>query len=617
MPRSRLTDILSRAMRTVRAARATGIPVRELYEMQAEAERARMLTRRGLLAGAVGVATIAACDSSGSLVTSADGGDASASEGGVPDTGAIESGSGGDASQTIFTVGIVGAGMAGVHCAYLLEQAGVRAELYEAQSRIGGRMFTDRTTFAQPDGQHCELGGELIDTAHTTIQSLCKLLGIGLYDYTMDAPGLNHIVGFFGGQTITISDILAGFASIATSINSAVGTLTNSNAAPSYSDHNNGDAIDAMSIRQWFDSVGASGPVRALLDVAYNIEFGLETDQQSAWNFLWQISPADPSNFAIFGTSDERFHTKTGNDAIPTGLAARLDPTQIHLGMQLVAVAVAADGRITLSFSSGGSLTTATFDHVVLALPFSILRQVDMSKVTMKPVKSLAINTLGYGTNAKLMAGFSSRVWRTPPTVDGGPAYPASDGSAYSDLAAFQNTWETSRLQPGSSGIITDYTGGNLGVALGTLTPQTQLGAFLADFDKLFPGAQAASNGKVSRMHWPSFRWTQGSYAAYFVGQWTGISGAEIERVGNLHFCGEHTSTAFQGFMEGAAETGAMAAAEVLTDLGLMSSDAGSEGGSLDGALGVIRVRTPLARRILANATASRSQGARRRSLVG
>ena len=514
------------------------------------------------------------------------------------------------------TVGIVGAGMAGVHCAYLLKQAGVRAVVYDAQNRIGGRMFTDRTTFALPDGQHCELGGELIDTAHTTIQSLCQLLAIDLYDYSTDAPALNHIVALIGGKVLTVSDVLAGFGPIADAINTAVGTLTDPNSAPSYTDHNGGDAIDAMSIHQWLDSVGASGPVRTLLEVAYNIEFGLETTQQSAWNFLWQISPADPTDFQIFGASDERFHTVTGNDAIPNKLAAKLDQSQLQLGFQLTAVAVRSDGRVTLTLSSGGSTTTATFDHVVLALPFSTLRKVDLSKVPMSPVKAKAIATLGYGTNAKLMAGFSSRVWRAPPGAgDAGGAYPASDGSAYSDLAHFQNTWETSRLQPGASGIITDYTGGDLGVAIGAGTPESQRDAFLADFDTLFPGAKAASNGKVSRMHWPSFPWTQGSYAAYLVGQWTGISGAEIERVGNIHFCGEHTSTDFQGFMEGAAETGAMAATEVLTDLGLMSPDAGApaidaggtEDGGLDGAIGVIRVGSPLVKRILARAAASRA----------
>jgi monoamine oxidase len=37
--------------------------------------------------------------------------------------------------------------------------------------------------------------------------------------------------------------------------------------------------------------------------------------------------------------------------------------------------------------------------------------------------------------------------------------------------------------------------------------------------------------------------------------------------VGNLHFCGEHTSLDFQGYMEGAAETGARAAGEILETL--------------------------------------------------
>ena len=129
----------------------------------------------------------------------------------------------------------------------------------------------------------------------------------------------------------------------------------------------------------------------------------------------------------------KRYTTKTGNDAIPTQLAALLDPSQINLGYQLVAVAENSDGRMTLTFDSSGSVFTGVFDHVVLALPFTLLRQVDMSKVTMSAVKAKCISTLGYGTGAKLMTGFSSRVWRSPP--EGGATYPASNGSATSDVA--------------------------------------------------------------------------------------------------------------------------------------------------------------------------------------
>jgi monoamine oxidase len=66
-------------------------------------------------------------------------------------------------------------------------------------------------------------------------------------------------------------------------------------------------------------------------------------------------------------------------------------------------------------------------------------------------------------------------------------------------------------------------------------------------------------------MHWPTFVWTRGSYTCYRPGQWAFWS-LEGRRNGNLHFCGEHTSLDFQGWMEGGAETGALVAAEILDD---------------------------------------------------
>jgi monoamine oxidase len=50
------------------------------------------------------------------------------------------------------------------------------------------------------------------------------------------------------------------------------------------------------------------------------------------------------------------------------------------------------------------------------------------------------------------------------------------------------------------------------------------------------------------------------------VGQYTGFSGVEKERRGKVHFCGEHTSQDFQGYLNGGVETGARAAAEILGD---------------------------------------------------
>jgi monoamine oxidase len=48
------------------------------------------------------------------------------------------------------------------------------------------------------------------------------------------------------------------------------------------------------------------------------------------------------------------------------------------------------------------------------------------------------------------------------------------------------------------------------------------------------------------------------------VGQYTRFVGAEADRSGNCYFCGEHTSVDFQGYLNGAVDTGETAAKQVI-----------------------------------------------------
>ena len=82
--------------------------------------------------------------------------------------------------------------------------------------------------------------------------------------------------------------------------------------------------------------------------------------------------------------------------------------------------------------------------------------------------------------------------------------------------------------------------------------------------ERAYPGATRERNGKVSRFHWPTFPWTKGSYSCYKPGQWTTIAGSEGLPVGNLFFAGEHCSYDFQGYMNGAAQSGADTAKAVM-----------------------------------------------------
>lgn len=445
---------------------------------------------------------------------------------------------------------IVGAGVAGLTCAYRLRQAGISVRVMEAQSRTGGRMFSLRNHFA--DGQVCELGGELIDTGHTHIRALANELGIPLNDLATDDESLDETAWFIGGARRTESEVVREFQPLAKRI---VDTLRpfGSDLDPTAANTQGLEALDRMTLAAWLDQEGVSGWLRKLLDVAYTTEYGLEPDQQSALNFLLMIDTNAPP-FRIFGDSDERFHVRGGNDQIVSTLASRVTD-YIETTTMLEAIASRNDGRFTLTFRRDSGTRTVIARHVVLALPFTLLRTVSIN-VPMSATKRRVIHELGYGTNAKLMIGFSSRPWREQHK---------SNGSVVTDLP-FQLTWETSRLQPGRAGILTNFSGGRHGMAVGQGTPAEQAATLVRELERVFPGVQAARAGMTeARFHWPTNPWVRGSYSSYLPGQITTFRGVEAESVGTLHFAGEHCSLDAQGFMEGGCETG-MAAAKTIVD---------------------------------------------------
>jgi monoamine oxidase len=187
-------------------------------------------------------------------------------------------------------------------------------------------------------------------------------------------------------------------------------------------------------------------------------------------------------------------------------------------------------------------------------LPFTLLRDVAID-VPLPAHKRRAIDALSYGTNAKLMIGYASRVWRTL----------GANGATMSDLA-YQTTWETSRKQGGTHGVLTNFTGGAHGVAIGQGSPRMQADAATANLERLFPGITAArgEDAREVRFHWPSHPWSRGSYACFGPGDWSTLRGAIGEPAGPLFFAGEHCALEAQGFMEGGCESGELAAEAVL-----------------------------------------------------
>lgn len=524
MPRTPLFGLVRRSLRIAAlASRPGNPPADEAVEMLAERQASQQSRRQFLTQTAA----------AGALLT-------------VPDLFEVFAQERVDGPR----VGIVGAGIAGLNCAHKLRKAGLtNVRIYEASSRSGGRMFSNTDLLGK--GITTELGAEFIDSGHTEMLNLVKEFKLSMYDFNELSSKTKDEAFFFNGAHRTEAQVVQAFVPLAKKIAADYDSLGEE---ISYRDHGGGQALDRMSIAQYLDHIGAKGWIRELLDVAYVTEYGLEADQQSALNLILLIGTDTADGFEAFGESDERYTVKGGNDRVTRELTKKLDGS-IELRHRLTAIAPKGGGfRLTFEGPNKTALDR-DFDIVVLTLPFTMLREVDI-RVPLPEVKRRAIKELGYGTNAKVFAGFSKRHWRTL----------GYGGNTLSD-ERFQLCWDNAAMQPTTASGITFYSGGALGVEAGKGTAREAVDRYLPGFEKAYPGSTSRFNGKVSRFHWPSYAFVKASYACYKPGQWTTIGGAEGESVGTLHFAGEHTSVDFQGYMNGGAQSGADAAKAVLSSV--------------------------------------------------
>jgi monoamine oxidase len=165
------------------------------------------------------------------------------------------------------------------------------------------------------------------------------------------------------------------------------------------------------------------------------------------------------------------------------------------------------------------------------------------------------------GTNSKLLMQFRGR----PERLAGW------DGALTTDAPAFLETWETSLTQPGRSSLITLFAGGAAGEGAGYRTrgahapaPAPLVRDALAALERVVPGSAAGFNGRAWLDDWAADPWAHGSYAAFLPGQLTRFSGSLGRPERGLHFAGEQTSLEYQGYLEGAIESGERCALEIL-----------------------------------------------------
>ena len=544
MPRNPLFDQFSRSIRTAWRAERMKISTSEALDRAAEArnEAEQRRSRREFL-GDVG--RVAA---SGALATVA----------GSLDQAFAMPRAGGP------SIAIVGAGMAGMACADRLRQAGILATVYEAAAeRVGGR------TRSLPDlfpGRTIELGGEFIDYWHATVLRYVRRFDLTRVDLFDTAEEVLYRID---GQTYPESTIIDAFRDVVQRMKKDMRSVTsgisarNFDPAPNSADRR----LDRTNLQQYLEQIGASGVFIKAIQAVFGGEYGQEIHRQSCLNFiLFAKLTRSKSRLVYFGANNaERYAIAEGSQALAERLRDDLlaagGPGVVQGNMSLTALAKASDGRYLLTFDGG---TTAVHDAVVLAIPATVIhaRVTLDTSLGIHPRTSAAIAGLQYGDNTKTMFQFASD---QPFAAVGG------DGTAYAAdplLPNVQVAFPSKTAAPGAdptTPVIVDYGFGERGRLLPTVDPDGM--GFLRGYDVIFPGAAAAAipllNGELfARAHWPSDPNALGSYTCNQPGYFTTMEGWLGEPAGNLAFAGEHTDSFhnFQGFIEGAAQSGLRAA---------------------------------------------------------
>src|SRR6202012_504660 len=394
-----------------------------------------------------------------------------------------------------------GAGPAGLRCAHMLwtQSPGspVTSTVYEAHpARAGGRCWTLRDFFS--GGLITEHGGSFLNSNQSQVRRLATRLG--LKQEVVDGGDLpsGEEVFFIDGRLYTDAEANAdwhdvgspAFRMAAKQLNSAAGAAR----------------LDRMSVPEWLDSteIGSGSRFGKLMLANTVTENGGDPGDQSAQDLIYLLTGNSRASLQPLPGDDERFHIVGGNDQLVSRMIAHLPSGTVRHDHVLVAIRERADRAVQLVFDVSGKSVHVTADLVVLALPFSTLRDVELTHSGLSKQKRHVIRTMGMGTNAKIHLELSHKTW---------PALGYS-GATYGEWQRLACGWDdVVQLGPDARpALYLAFPGGRVGAT--GLT-----GWALGELENVFPGTSAAYTGRAYEDHWALDPWVHGAYSYYRVGQ--------------------------------------------------------------------------------------------------
>ncbi len=414
---------------------------------------------------------------------------------------------------------IIGAGLSGLAAAYRLHRSGWNVQIVEARDRIGGRVWTHRF----PDSNlTCELGGEWIGDDHERMIALCRHFGLPLQRHRFKDSLL---------QDGKISSPGAwGF-----SPQSKNAWKKFEAAWPKYSERDKQN-LDRYDWWTWLKRIGYSEEDLRLRDLMDSTDFGESIRQVSAYSAASEYlesNPTDEMDWKITG----------GNDRLPRAMAARIGLKNFRLSTTVSAI-TQKNGKVYVRAGK----ETLVADACVCTVPARVLNNIRFSP-ELPSAQVKAAWELQYARIVKSAVTFDERFWK------------ADDFSLISDTTSHYYFHSTQK-QSGAKGVLTSYAVGEKADVLAAQNSARRQEIITRDLASYNERAPQLARGIISQA-WQRDPWTQGAYALYRPGQWFSVRPILQKSHGKVLFAGEHLAD-WQGFMEGAVNTGEAAADALL-----------------------------------------------------
>lgn len=449
---------------------------------------------------------------------------------------------------------VLGAGLAGLAAAWELVQSGHEVVVLEAQTRPGGRVLTLREGFAP--GLTAEAGAMFFTDRFRHLMRLVQHFEIP-YE-SIFAPSLPYARGdalfHLQGRRLRVtadSDVdwpynltaeereLGPFGIVNKYLLSAFAGMDDpvaSGALPDWLlEHDDKTLLEFAAER------GASPGAQEM--IRHGGRFGARSDTASAASTLTaDFAPTrDTAPLAFVG----------GSDVLPRALAAELDQ-RIHYGAEAVRIEQDQESA-QIVVRSGGRQDRVIADQVVCAIPFSVLRHIEVAPA-LSPAKQTVVNGLEYLSVTRSFLQMRQRFWEDEGVM----------GNAQTDLAigeVQQQPLIRSQAQGDRAILEAHARWAGEPPALEGMAEEERLRYVLEEMDKVHPGVGRHYEGGQSKS-WQTDRWARGAYSLYRPGQISNWLPEASRQEGRIHFAGEHTSI-FNSTMEGAVESGVRAAREI------------------------------------------------------